>query len=58
MQKHAPEKLAYSIAEAVEATSISKSNLYEKIARGEISATKVGRRTVIPARALRKLVGA
>lgn len=54
----APEKLAYSIQEAVAATSISKSHLYEKIARGEIPATKVGRRTVIPASALRRLVGA
>lgn len=58
MHKHAPEKLSYSIAEAVEATSLSKSGLYEKIARGEIPATKVGRRTVIPASALRRLVGA
>ncbi|WP_234180326.1 helix-turn-helix domain-containing protein [Sphingopyxis sp. NFH-91] len=58
MQHNAPEKLAYSIQEAVAATSISKSNLYEKIARGEIPATKVGRRTVIPASALRRLVGA
>lgn len=54
----APEKLAYSVQEAVSATSISKSSLYGKIARGEIEATKIGRRTVIPARSLRKLVGA
>lgn len=54
---HAPEKLAYSIEEAVAATSISKSNLYARIASGEIIASKVGRRTVIPARQLRKLVG-
>ncbi|SKB85341.1 DNA binding domain-containing protein, excisionase family [Sphingopyxis flava] len=52
----APEKLAYSIEEAVAATSISKSSLYARIAKGEIVASKVGRRTVIPARSLRKLV--
>lgn len=53
----APEKLAYSIQEAVAATSISKSNLYARIASGEIIASKVGRRTLISARQLRKLVG-
>lgn len=53
---HPPEKLSYSIQEAVEATSISKSSLYSRIATGEIAAAKVGRRTVIPAHALRKLV--
>lgn len=55
--QHPPEKLSYSIEEAVAATSISKSSLYNRIATGEIIAAKVGRRTVIPARSLRKLVG-
>ena len=54
--EHPPEKLSYSIQEAVAATSISKSSLYNRIATGEIAAAKVGRRTVIPAHALRKLV--
>jgi len=52
-----PEKLSYSIEEAVAATSISKSSIYNRIATGEITVAKVGRRTVIPARSLRKLVG-
>lgn len=56
MQK-SPEKLSYSIEEAVAATSISKSSIYNRIAAGEIAVAKVGRRTVIPARSLRKLVG-
>jgi len=55
--QHAPEKLAYSIEEAAAATSISKSSIYNRIATGEIVVAKVGRRTVIPARSLRKLVG-
>ena len=54
--KHPQEKLSYSIQEAVAATSISKSSLYNRIATGQIVAAKVGRRTVIPAHALRKLV--
>lgn len=54
--QHPPEKLSYSIREAVAATSISKSSLYNRIATGKIAAAKVGRRTVIPAHALRKLV--
>lgn len=52
-----PEKLSYSIEEAVAATSISKSSIYNRIATGEIIVAKVGRRTVIPAKSLRKLVG-
>lgn len=53
----APEKLAYSVKEAVEATSIKKSSIYNRIATGEIETIKVGSRTVIPAHSLRKLVG-
>jgi excisionase family DNA binding protein len=40
-------KLAYSVPEFCEATSIGRSLVYEEIARGRLRATKVGSRTVI-----------
>lgn len=46
-------KLAYSIKEAAEATSISRSKLYELIASGKIEVRKVGKRTLISAAVLR-----
>ena len=42
-------RLAYTIAETAEALAISRSRLYELIADGEITACKVGKRTIIPA---------
>ena len=51
-----PPKLAYSIREAVTATSLSKTTLYAKIAANELRAVRVGGRTVIPADALRALI--
>lgn len=55
---HGPpiEKLAYSIAEAVRATSISRSGLYEAIAAGRLCARKNGGRTLINADDLRKFI--
>lgn len=40
-------KLAYSIDEAVAATSISRSVIYEDIAAGRLTALKRGRSTII-----------
>lgn len=50
-------KLAYSVAEAVQVTSLSRANLYNLIAAGKLDARKVGRRTLIPAAALERLIG-
>ncbi len=52
-----PAKLAYSIREAVTATSLSKTTLYAKIAANELRAVRVGGRTVIPTEELLKLLG-
>lgn len=41
------ETLAYKINEVVEVTGVSRSTLYEAIARGELRAIKLGRRTLI-----------
>lgn len=51
-----PQKIAYSIREAVAATSLSKTTLYAKIAANELRAVRVGGRTVIPAESLHALI--
>ena len=51
-----PEKLAYSIKEAVTASSLSRSTIYSHIAAGRLVAVRVGGRTVIPAESLRALI--
>ena len=51
-------KLAYSIAEAASAISIGRSKLYELIAEGRLETRKIGKRTVIPAASLAKLLDA
>lgn len=47
--KHAPVKLAYGIADAVQATSVGRSFLYEEIRAGRLKTFKVGTRTLISA---------
>jgi excisionase family DNA binding protein len=42
-------RLAYGIDGAAEALDLSRSRIYELIAVGEITACKVGKRTIIPA---------
>ena len=44
-----PKKLAYGIADAVKATSIGRSLLYEQIRAGKLKTFKVGTRTLIAA---------
>ena len=52
-QQHAPaaavSRLAYGIDDAANALDLSRSRIYELIAAGEITACKVGKRTIIPA---------
>ena len=54
--KHQPEKIAYSIWEACQATSLGRSTLYNHIASGRLRATRVAGRTIIPADALMALI--
>jgi excisionase family DNA binding protein len=42
-----PTPIAYSVADAAKATSLSRSYLYEALARGDLPRRKIGRRTVI-----------
>ena len=51
-------KLAYSIPEAATAISIGRSKLYELIAEGRVETRKIGKRTVIPAASLHRLLAA
>jgi len=50
-------RLAYSLNEASEATDLSKSHLSRMIAAGQLRSMKVGRRRLIPASEMRRLVG-
>jgi excisionase family DNA binding protein len=51
-------KLAYSIPEAAAAVSIGRSKVYSLIAEGRLETRKIGKRTVIPAASLLKLLDA
>ena len=49
-------KLAYSIREACEASSLGKTTIYSLIAASRLRAVRVGGRTVIPADSLSALL--
>lgn len=48
--------LGYSINDAVAVSSIKRSMLYELIAAGKIETTKIGKRTIVKADSLRRLI--
>lgn len=51
------QKLAYSIREACDASSLGKTTIYALIGQGRLHAVRIGGRTVIPAKSLNDLVG-
>ncbi len=53
-----PARLGYSLKEAAQASSLSRRTLEYQIAQGKLEAVKVGRRTIIKAKSLEKLLGA
>lgn len=53
---HHPEPIAYSIADAVRVSSIGRTRLYALINEGRLEARKIGKRTLIPAASLRRLI--
>ena len=57
---HIPDnsKLAYSISEAAAAISIGRSKIYLLIAEKRLETRKIGKRTVIPAASLHRLLEA
>jgi excisionase family DNA binding protein len=54
-QAHTPP-LAYRIDDAVKASGLSRSTLYDLISEGKLRSIKVGGRRLIPAEALRQLL--
>ena len=51
-----PPKLAYSIKEACQATSLGKTTIYAHITAGHLRAVRIGGRTVIPVDSLHALI--
>ena len=51
------EPLAYSIKEACRVSSLGRTRLYELIGQGRLETRKIGKRTLIPAASLRRLIG-
>jgi len=47
------DKLSYSIPEAVLATGIKRSKLYQEIREGRLEVRKVGKRTLVTADAIK-----
>lgn len=55
LNQHSP-KLAYSIREAMHASSLGKTTIYALIGQGRLEAVRIGGRTVIPAESLQALI--
>lgn len=51
-----PTPLGYSINDACAASSIKRTKLYELIAAGQIETAKIGKRTIVKADSLRRLI--
>ena len=51
-----PPPLAYSVSEACRMSSLGKTRLYQLISEGHLQARKIGRRTVILASSLNRLI--
>ncbi len=56
MLKQVPAKLAFTIDEAVVATGFARRRIYYMMGTGELTTFKAGRRRMISARALNKLI--
>lgn len=56
MKPDIPDKLAYSISEAIDATSLRRTKLYALIKDGDLKVVRIGGRTLIPADSLRALI--
>lgn len=50
------ERLTFTVAEAAEVLGLSARGLYELVARGEFPAVRLGRRVLIPRRAVADLL--
>ena len=52
------EQLAYSINETAKALSLGRTSIYALIGDGRLEAFKLGRRTLVKADSIRRLIGA
>ena len=50
------ERLAYSINDTAKALSLGRTSIYAMIADGRLQAFKLGRRTLIKAESIRRLI--
>ena len=48
--------MAYSISDAAAASSLSRTRLYQLINEGRLEVVKIGRRTLVKARSLERLL--
>lgn len=57
MQHDVPKpKLAYSIREVCEATSLSRTTVYSHISSGRLKVIRIGGRVIVPAENLLRLI--
>jgi excisionase family DNA binding protein len=54
--EHHPPKLAYSIKEACQVSSLGRTTIYNHISEKRLKAVRVGGRTLIPADSLLALI--
>ena len=55
-ERHNNPAIAYSIKEACRISSLGRTSLYALIAAGKLQSRKVGKRTLIPAESLQRLI--
>lgn len=55
-ETNGPPKIAYSIKEACQASSLGRTTIYSHIAAGRLRAVRIGGRTVIPTESLHALI--
>lgn len=51
-----PPRIGYSIKEAIEVSSIKRTRLYELINSGALDVQRIGRRTIVRADSLSRLI--
>lgn len=56
MQNVPLERLSYSIQEASAISGLSRATIYRLIGSNRLTVRKIGRRTVVPAAAMRSLI--
>jgi excisionase family DNA binding protein len=56
MKHDADDRLVYTVVEAADLLGISRSHAYEMIARNELAHVRLGRRVLVPKRAVLALL--